>query len=118
MKKSFKDSKIRKINKKQKDNVGIMDILNRSYHHHKDLLAENDNGLCKHSYYRVLESRRVVARYENTIKELPERVRFILNAELIDNKFGSKWYREFYSTPTYYRNRKIAYKMFIISVNK
>lgn len=95
-----------------------IDALNKSYHYHKHVLFEDENGITHYECNRLWYSRRSVSRIESTVSMLPERERLIIEAEIINSKIGTKWYREFFSTPSYYRNRKLAYKMFLDMVNK
>ena len=96
----------------------VIDALNSSYHYHKHVLFEDEYGVTHYECNRLWHSRRSVMKIESTLEMLPEKERLIIEAEVINSKKGTKWYREFFSTPSYYRNRKAAYKMFIDLINK
>lgn len=116
--------KVDKISKKPKQSEEdkklslTIDVLNNSYHYHKRVLFEEENGYTDFDDGRLMYSRRSVSRIEKTLLMLPEREKLIIEAEVINSKKGTKWYREFFSTPSYYRNRKTAYKMFIDMINR
>ena len=63
-------------------------------------------------------SHRIVAHIDSVINDLTGKERLIIDKEIIENKKGSKWYMEYFSVPSYYRARKIAYQMFIENVEK
>ena len=116
--------KANKVNKKARQSEEdkklslTIDLLNNSYHYHKRVLYEEENGYANYDDNRLTYSRRSVSRIEKTLLMLPEREKLIIEAEVINSKKGTKWYREFFSTPSYYRNRKTAYKMFIDMINR
>ena len=111
-------SKRVKISQADKQMSLTIDALNKSYHYHKQVLNEDENGITRYEGDKLMYSRRSVFKIENTLSLLPERERIIIDAEVINSKKGTKWYREFFSVPTYYRNRKHAYKMFLDMINK
>lgn len=107
-----------KQTEEDKELLLTIDVLNKSYHYHKNVLLEDEYGITHYEHGRLRCSRRSVSRIESTVSIMPEREKLFIEAEILENKMGTKWYREYYSTPSYYRIRKIAYKMFLDMVNK
>jgi hypothetical protein len=96
----------------------LIDILSISYREHKRMLDELDNGYRSMDYQREKNSRKVCYRFEGVIANMSQEIRLILEAEVLGNKKGTKWYREYYSVSQYYVKRKIAYRKFIEAINK
>lgn len=95
-----------------------LDLLNEAYHHHKRVLFEAENGIRNYDSEKVAAAHRVVSHIDSVINDLQGKYKLIIESEIIANKKGSKWYTEFFSTPSYYRARKDAYRMFIENIEK
>jgi len=115
-KKQFKRSVVNPANDEQL--LLDIDALNKSYHYHKHVLYEDENGLSHYDPEKLFYSRRTVLRVESILDMMPRRERLIIEAEVIGSKKGTKWYIGFFSAPSYYRIRRQAYKMFLDLVNK
>ena len=96
----------------------LIDLYNKSYHYHKRVLLEHENGIINYDNYRINASRKVVKHIETVANDFTGKYKLIVDNEIIGNKKGSKWYMEYFSVPSYYRARKIAYQMFIENVEK
>lgn len=96
----------------------LIDLLNASYHHHKRVVFEAESGIKDYDYMRVRASRRIVSHIDNVVNDLTGKNKLIISSEIINNKKGSKWYTEYFSTPSYYRARKVAYRMFLENIEK
>lgn len=95
-----------------------VDLLNEAYHHHKRVLFEAENGIRNYDSEKVKAAHKIVNHVDGVINDLQGKYKLIIENEIISNKKGSKWYTEFFSTPSYYRTRKVAYKMFIENIEK
>lgn len=95
-----------------------IDLLNQSYHYHKRVLLEAQNGYRDYDYMKLRASHRVVSHIDSVANDFTGKVKLIVDAEVIGNKKGTKWYTEYFSTPSYYRARKIAYRMFLENIEK
>ena len=96
----------------------LIDLINESYHYHKRVLSEAENGIKDYDYMKVRASHKVVAHIDNVAKDLTGKTKLIIDSEVLGNKKGSKWYTEYFSTPSYYRARKVAYRMFLENIEK
>lgn len=96
----------------------LIDLVNQSYHYHKRVLLETESGVREYDYIRIRASRKIVSHIDNVTNDLSEKYKFIIENEVINNKKGSKWYMEYFSTPSYYRNRKRAYRLFLENIEK
>lgn len=96
----------------------LIDLINESYHYHKRVLIEAENGIKDYDYMKVRASHKVVAHIDNVAKDLTGKTKLIIDSEVLGNKKGSKWYTEYFSTPSYYRARKVAYRMFLENIEK
>ena len=103
---------------KAKKDSHLVDLINSSYHYHKRVLFEAENGIKDYDYMRIRTSHRIVAHIESVINDLTGKERLIIDNEIIDNKKGSKWYVEYFSTPAYYQARKVAYRVFLENIEK
>lgn len=101
-----------------KKDSNLIDLINKTYHYHKRVLFEAENGIKNYDYLRVRASRIVVSHIDNVVNDLTGRIKLIIESEVVGNMKGTKWYIEFFSMPSYYRARKIAYKMFIENIEK
>ena len=101
-----------------KKDAYLIDLINDSYHYHKMLLKEVENGIKDYDFMRVRVSHKIVSHIENVIDGLNGKIRLIIDSEIIGNKKGTKWYTEYFSTPSYYRARKIAYRLFLEKIEK
>ena len=101
-----------------KDDSFLIDIINQSYHYHKRLLKEAESGVKDYDYMRVRASHKIVSHIDNVTNDLTGKYKLIIDSEVIGNKKGSKWYTEYFSTPSYYRARKVAYRMFLENIEK
>ena len=101
-----------------KKDLQEIDLLNEAYHHHKRVLFEAENGIKDYDIERVKASHKIVSHIDSVINDLQGKYKLIIESEIIGNKKGSKWYTEFFSTPSYYRTRKVAYRMFIEKIEK
>lgn len=106
------------MDKRFKKDLHLIDLINSSYHYHKRVLFEVENGIKDYDYMRVRASHRVVAHIDSVIRELKGKDRIIIDNEIIENKMGSKWYTEYFSTPSYYQARKNAYRVFLENIEK
>lgn len=95
-----------------------IDLINDSYHYHKRLLKEVESGVKEYDYIRVRTSYKIVAHIDNVANDFTGKIKLIIDSEVIGNKKGSKWYTEYFSTPAYYRARKLAYRMFLENIEK
>lgn len=100
------------------DDSYLIDLINESYHYHKRVLNEVENGIKNYDYLKVRASHIVVSHIDNVVNDLTGKIRLIIDSEVIGNKKGTKWYVEYFSTPSYYRARKIAYRMFLKNIEK
>ena len=106
------------MNKVHKLDSQIIDLVNRSYHHHKRVLFEAENGIKDYDYMKLRASRRVVNHIDNVVNDLTGKTKLIIDREVIGNDKGSKWYTEYFSTPAYYSARKVAYRLFLENIEK
>lgn len=106
------------MNKQFKEDSHSIDLLNDSYHHHKRVLREVENGIKDYDYMRVRASHKVVSHIDEVVSDLTGKTRLIIDKEVIDNQKGTKWYMEYFSTPAYYRARRIAYRIFLEKLEK
>ncbi len=106
------------MNRNYKKDVYLIDLISKSYLHHKRVLQEVENGVQEYDYMKVRASRRVVDHINNVVNDMPSREKIIIDNEVINNKKGSKWYMEYFSIPSYYRIRKDAYRMFLENIEK
>lgn len=95
-----------------------IDLINQSYHYHKRVLAEAKYGYKDFSYIKLRASNRIVSHIDSVANDFTGKIKLIIDAEVIGNKKGTKWYTEYFSTPSYYRARKIAYRMFLENIEK
>lgn len=95
-----------------------IDLINDSYHYHKRVLREIENGIKEYDYMKVRTSYKVVSHIDNVANDFTGKIKLIIDSEVIGNKKGSKWYTEYFSTPAYYRARRIAYRMFLENIEK
>lgn len=95
-----------------------IDLINQSYHYHKRLLDEVEHGIKDCDYMRVRTSHKIVAHIDNVAKDFTGKYKLIIDSEVIGNKKGTKWYEEYFSTPCYYRTRKVAYRLFLENIEK
>ena len=101
-----------------KNDSYLVDLVNQSYHYHKRVLYEVQTGVKEYDYMKVRASNRIVNHIDNVVKDFTGNVKLIIDSEVINNKKGSKWYTEYFSTPGYYRARKLAYRMFLENIEK
>ena len=101
----------------KKDSIAI-DLLNNSYHYHKRVIFESNNGIKKYDYMKIRASHRIVEHIDCVANDLSGKIKLIIDSEVIGNKKGTKWYTEYFSAPSYYRTRKIAYRMFLENIEK
>lgn len=99
-------------------NSNLIDLLSVSYREHKRMLNETENGYRKMERDHEYNARKVCYRFEGVVADMPQEIRLILEAEVLENKKGTKWYMEYYSVAQYYKKRKLAYKKFIDAINK
>ena len=106
------------MNKKIKYNSKMIDLINKSYHYHKRLLFEVENGVKNYDYFRVRTSKNVVSHIEAVASEFSGKLKLVIDNDVIGDKKGTKWYTEYFSAPSYYRARQIAYDMFLENIEK
>ena len=99
-----------------KDKI-LIDQISKSYLLSRNIVLENDLGVVKRSKRNVDAYRVIVDRIDSAISTLDDNDKYIIYNEVVLGKKG-EWYRDYISTPTYYRHRKIAYNNFINSINK
>lgn len=99
-------------------NSALVDLINSSYHFHKRMLYESRNGIKDYDYMRIRTANRIVSHIETVVNDFQGKDKLIIDSEIIGNKKGSKWYTEFFSTPSYYRARKQAYRVFLENIEK
>lgn len=95
-----------------------IDLINDSYHYHKMVLKEAETGVKDYDYMRVRASHKVVSHIDNVANGFNGKIKLIIDSEVIGNKKGTKWYTEYFSTPSYYRARKVAYRLFLEKIEK
>ena len=105
-------------NESYKNDSNLIDLYNQSYHYHKRVLLEAETGVKDYDYMKVRASHRIVSHIENVTNDFTGKTKLIIDSEILGNKKGSKWYTEFFSTPSYYRARRIAYRMFLENIEK
>lgn len=108
----------RAYNKDDINDSNLIDLLSISYREHKRMLNEVEDGYRKMDHEHEKNSRKICHRVEGVVANMPREIRLILEAEVLENKKGTKWYKEFYSMAQYYSKRKIAYRKFIDAINK
>ena len=91
--------------------------LRNSYRYCQRILREDEAKLVKRDISVIKRCSYIVMHIEDVIESLSERDRFILTNEFILNKTG-KWYIEYYSDSAYYRNRMIAYRTFLVDLER
>ena len=106
------------MDKKFQEDSNLIDLINSSYHHHKRVVYESENGVSGYDYMKVRASRRIVNHIDNVVNDMTGKIRLIIDCEVIGNKKGTKWYTEYFSTPSYYRARKLAYRTFLENIEK
>lgn len=106
------------MNKNFKEDSYQIDLINRSYRYHKRLLNEVENGVKAYDYMRVRASHNVVSHMNNVANDFTGKMKLIVDSEILGDKKGTKWYMEYFSTPSYYRTRKVAYRMFLENLEK
>ena len=90
----------------------VIDQVSKSYILSKTILKEEEMGISFRNKDTINAYRLIIDRIDNVISSLDEDSKFILINEVKLGKKG-EWYREFLSTPTYYRHRKAAYRAFL-----
>ena len=105
-------------NKKFKEDSYLIDLINDTYHYHKMVLNEAESGVRDYDYMRVRASHKVVSHIDNVADGFNGKIKLIIDSEVLGNKKGTKWYTEYFSVPSYYRARKIAYRLFIEKIEK
>lgn len=95
-----------------------IDLINDSYRYHKRLLYEVEQGVKEYDYLRVKASYKIVSHIDNVANDFTGKTKLIIDSEVLGNKKGTKWYTEYFSTPSYYRARKIAYRQFLENLEK
>ena len=98
--------------KKPDKNSLEIKLLSKAYLYNKRLIIESNEHICKRNYDSLKASLKIVKHIEYCASSLEEKNRFIIKNEVIDGKTG-KWYKEYFSAPTYYRIRKQAYEEFL-----
>ena len=101
-----------------KHDSNLIDVINKTYRYHKRLLNEVENGVKSYDYMRVRASHNVVSHINNVANDFTGKTKLIVDSEILGDKKGTKWYMEYFSTPSYYRARKLAYRMFIENLEK
>lgn len=101
-----------------KNDSYLIDLINQSYLYHKRVINEVANGVKEYDYMRLRASHKVVDHIDNVANDFTGKIKLIIDSEVLSNKKGSKWYREYFSTPSYYRARKIAYRTFLENIEK
>lgn len=96
----------------------LVDLVNQSYHYHKRVLLEAETGVKDYDYMKLRASHKIVKHIENVSNDFTGKTKLIIQSEVLGNKKGSKWYTEFFSTPSYYRARRIAYRVFLENIEK
>ena len=67
---------------------------------------------------KVRAAHKVVGHIDSVINDLNGKTKLIISSEVVGNLKGTKWYTEYFSTPSYYRARKVAYRIFLENINK
>lgn len=106
------------MNKSFKEDSIKIDLINDSYHYHKRLLNEIEHGIKEYDYMKVRASHKIVAHIDNVAKDFSGKMKLIIDSEVLGDKKGSKWYEEYFSAPSYYRARKLAYRAFLENIEK
>lgn len=95
-----------------KNNKYQIDAVAKHYLIQKRIIKEYELGLSFVSKERLDFARRSTKRINLIANDLDDSSRFIIRNEIILGKTGT-WYQGFLSTPTYYRHRNKAYKLFL-----
>lgn len=106
------------MNIKNKQDSLLIDLINQSYHYHKRVIAEASEGIKDYDYMKVRNSTKIVKHIDHVANDFTGKMKLIIDSEVLGNKKGSKWYIEYFSTPGYYRARKLAYRTFIENIEK
>ena len=89
-----------------------IELISSAYLNSRRIVQECAEGTISCPAYRLEANRRIVAHIENVISSQDEQYRYILEKEVLEGKRG-KWFLDFVSAPTYYRERKRAYAGFL-----
>ena len=94
-----------------------LNVMADSYLYSKRYLKETMEYPDGRNHNRISNSRYIVAKVENVIRDMDENSRIILEHEVMERK-KNKWYEEYFSTATYYRSRHKAYRLFLREIEK
>ena len=92
--------------------------LARSYNVSKRILKEVEMGILNKSFSEIDSLYTSVSHLEMTAKSLDAQSRFIIEKEVLEDRFGTTWYTDYFSQATYYRLRAKAYQAYIQDLNK
>ena len=95
-----------------KKNRFEVQLLSRHYVQSKRIVTEAEQCIKRCPTHRLISHRNIVSHIEYVVDCLEERDKFIIYNEVVLGKNG-KWYLEYFSAPTYYRNRDKAYAQFL-----
>ncbi len=92
-------------------------LISKSYINNKRIIRESEENIIKRNYEDLRVCHRIVDHIESVTSTLDEKERLIIENEVINGQSG-KWYTEYFSAPTYYRQRRKAYKSFLRCLEK
>lgn len=89
-----------------------IELISKNYMQSKRVILENEENILHMSSRQLEPHRRIVYHIEYVVRSLDERDRFIIEKEVMEGRRG-KWYLDYFTEPSYYRNRIRAYKNFL-----
>ncbi|MBR2801851.1 MAG: hypothetical protein IKE21_04550 [Erysipelotrichaceae bacterium] len=90
----------------------LIRALTKSYSRSKRKLEEDIAGTYRYRAEELEHSLYIVKHMEAILRSMDEKDKLIIQKEVIEGRKG-KWYEEFYTSSTYYRRRKAAYRAFL-----
>ena len=99
------------MKRNKKDKLEI-DLLSRYYLNSKRILNEYMDNIMNYPQSVLEYHRRNVYHMEYVAESLRQEERLIIEKEVLEGQRG-KWYRNYFSEPSYYRYRVSAYANFL-----
>lgn len=92
-------------------------LISKSYINNKRIIRESEENIIRRNYEDLRVCHRIVDHIESVANTLDEKERLIIENEVMNGQSG-KWYTSYFSAPTYYRQRRKAYKSFLRCLEK
>jgi len=101
----------------RQDSIAVK-LLNESYHYHKRVVFESEHAVKKYDLDKVGVSRSIVQHMECVASDFTGKIRLIIDNEIIGDNLNTKWYLEYFSTPSYYSYKQRAYAKYLENLEK